>query len=194
MRGVAILLAVSWAGLWLTPNQQGDRFANRGEYAEAAETYVDPMRQGVAWFRAGEFEKAAQAFARVKTPEAKYNEGNAWVMLGKYDQAIASYDKALALRPDWAEAKENRDLAAARAKRLDTHGGDLGDQELGADEIVFDKNKKPGGQDTEVAGDKAVSDAAVQEMWLRNVQTKPADFLKAKFAFQSAEAATEGDQ
>ena len=62
----------------------------------------------------------------------------------------------------------------------------MGDQQLGADDLVFDKNKPPGGQDTEVAGEQAVSNATVQALWLRNVQTRPADFLKAKFAYQRA--------
>ena len=147
------------------------------------------MRQGVAWYRAGEFEKATQAFARVQTAAGRFNLGNAWVMLGKYDKAIASYDEALEKRPQWQEAKENRDLAAARAKLLESPGGDLGDQRVGADEIVFDPKKPSGGEDTEVAGDQAMTDATVQAMWLRNVQTKPADFLKAKFAFQRAREA-----
>jgi Ca-activated chloride channel family protein len=67
---------------------------------------------------------------------------------------------------------------------LNSQGGDAGDQRLGTDKVVFDKKKSSGGQDTEVASDKAASNAAIQSMWLRRVQTKPADFLKAKFAYQ----------
>jgi Ca-activated chloride channel homolog len=186
MRPLFLLLAVSWTGLWFTPDQRGQRLANRKQYAEAAAAFTDPMRQGAAWYRGGEFEKAEQAFARVASPEAFYNQGNSWVMLGKYQLAVASYEKAIALRPNWAEAKDNRDLAAARAKLLEQEGGDLGDQREGADEIVFDKNKTQDGQETVVAGDRATSDATIQAMWLRNVQTNPADFLKAKFAYQQA--------
>jgi uncharacterized protein (DUF58 family) len=81
--------------------------------------------------------------------------GNALVMSGSYDAAIAAYDKALKQRPDWTDALENRGLAAARAKRTEEKGGDIGDQKIGAEKIVFDENKEPpGGQETEVAGDK----------------------------------------
>jgi Ca-activated chloride channel family protein len=193
MRTAGMLLALSWMSLWLTPDQQGRRLLERESFAEAAETFDDPMWRGVAWYRAGEFEKATQAFGRVSTPEANYNLGNSWVLLGKYDKAVDSYDQALGDRPDWKEARENRDLAVARAQLVESEGGDMGDQKIGADEIVFDKDKKPGGQDTEVAGEQAMSDAAVQAIWLRQVQTKPADFLKAKFAFQQASDA-EGQQ
>ncbi len=186
MKAILTLLAVTWIGLWLTPDQQGQREFRRGEYAQAAQTFQSPQWRGTSWYRAGEFEKAAQEFARSSTPEAQFNEGNAWLMLGKYDQAIISYNLALKQRPDWQEALENRDLAVARNKQRQQQGGDLGNQEEGADEIVFDPHKPPGGQDTVIAGDQATSDAAVQAMWLRRVQTKPADFLKSKFAYQQA--------
>ena len=65
-------------------------------------------------------------------------------------------------------------------------GGDLGDQEIGADKIVFDKKSKDGGQDTEIDGGDALSDQQIQALWLRRVQTRSADFLKAKFSYQQA--------
>lgn len=188
------MVAFSWIGLWFTPDQQGQRLMRQERYSEAAEVFDDPMRQGVAWYRAGEFEKATQAFARVPSAEARFNLGNAWTMLGKYEQAMESYDEAIEKRPGWREAKENRELAAARSKLVASKGGDFGDQRIGADEIVFDQKKPPGGQETEVAGDQVMTDATVQAIWLRNVQTKPADFLKAKFAYQKAREAEEGNE
>jgi Ca-activated chloride channel family protein len=175
-----------WAGLWFTPDQQGQRRFERGEFAEAAAAFRDPLWLGAAWYRAGEFEKAAQAFSRRDTAEAHYNQGNAWLMHGDYAAAIASYDRALEKRPGWKEAAENRDLAAARAKTTEAKGGDMGEQLIGADKIVFDNKAKNEGQNTEIAGGDALSDQEMQALWLRRVQTRPADFLKAKFAYQQA--------
>ncbi|MCR9293684.1 MAG: tetratricopeptide repeat protein [bacterium] len=194
MRAVVVLLAVSWIGWWLTPEQQGMRYFRREQFVAAAESFQDPLWIGTAWYRAGEFEKAAQAFSRRDTAEANFNQGNAWVLLGKYQTAIEKYDRALQLRPEWPEALQNREIAEARAKMLDQGGGDMGDQKIGADEVVFDKDKKPGGQETEVAADQAVSDSAIQAMWLRRVQTQPADFLRAKFAYQQANASGDSSQ
>ncbi len=174
------------SGLWFTPDQQSQRHFQRGEFALAAKAFHDPMWQGTAWYRAGEFEKAAHAFARRDSAEAHYNQGNAWLMNGKYELAIASYDRALTQRPDWKDATDNRALAVARLKMTEATGGDMGDQKIGADKIVFDKKAKNEGQDTEVAGGKALSDQEMQALWLRRVQTRPADFLKAKFAYQQA--------
>ena len=70
------------------------------------------MRQGLALYRAGDFEKAAKAFARVPGAEGAYNQGDALLMHGAYDQAIASFDRALGFRPDWKEAQDNEAIVA----------------------------------------------------------------------------------
>ena len=194
MKAFALIAAVTWAGLWFTPDQQGQRQFQRGEFAQAAAVFRDPLWQGTAWYRAGEFEKAAQAFARRDSAEAQYNQGNAQLMLGRYDDAIASYDRALERHPDWKEAAENRSLAAARAKMTEAKGGDMGDQLIGADKIVFDSKAKNQGQETVVTGGKALSDQEIQALWLRRVQTRPADFMKAKFAYQKADRAGGGSE
>jgi len=190
MKSLAVLLGIgslSWAGLWFTPDQQGERLMARGDYTAAAEAFRDPMRAGVAWYRAGEFRNAEQAFARVATAEADYNRANSLLMLGKYDAAIANYDRALESRPTWDAAQTNRATAVARAKQVERTGGDMGKQEVGADEFAFDRDDSDRGQETELEGERAMSDEALQALWLRRVQTRPADFLKAKFAYQLAE-------
>lgn len=191
---IAAIAATAWTGLWFTPDQQGRRHFERGEFAEAAVHFRDPLWQGAAWYRAGEFKKAARAFALRDTAEAEYNQGNALLMHGDYTAAIASYDRALKKRPDWREAADNRSLAEARAKALDIEGGNMTEGMLGADKIVFDKKKGPEGQAVEVTGGEALSDQEIQALWLRRVQTRPADFLKAKFAYQQVMRGEGGGQ
>ncbi|KLU02083.1 BatB [Rhodopirellula islandica] len=187
MKTWLILGVIGWSTWWWTPDQLGQRLLDQEQYTDAANAFDDPMWQGVAWYRAGEFADAAQSFSRTTGPQATFNLGNCWLMQGKYDEAIASYQDALKAQPDWKAAQENLDLAIARKKLTDAKGGDAGDQRLGADEIVFDKdNKKDEGQETEITAEQAVNDASVQAVWLRQVQTKPADFLKSKFRYQMA--------
>jgi Ca-activated chloride channel family protein len=54
------------------------------------------------------------------------------------------------------------------------------------DEIVFDDRPKQSGdsKEVEVVTGGQMSDEELQALWLRRVQTKPADFLRAKFAYQ----------
>jgi Ca-activated chloride channel family protein len=176
--------SVGWRALWLTPDQRGRHLMAEQRYAEAAAAFADPTWIGIARFRAGDFKEAAQTFGGMDTAEAAYDQGNALIMLGKYDEAIARYDRALALRPGWADAEANRTLAGLRAERVKKAGGDQGDQREKPDEIVYDKDKKnTGGQETQVTG-APMSDEAVCALWLKRVQTRPADFLRSRFAYQ----------
>src|SRR5262249_19582571 len=137
-------------------------------------------------YRAGDFKEAEAAFAASGTPEAAYDRGNSLVLLGKYDDAIASYNRALSLRANWRECEENRAVAVVRRDRLKTHGGDETGGQVKADKIVFEKGKNANvGEETEVAGGDPLNDEQLRGLWLRRVQTKPADFLRSKFAFQA---------
>jgi Ca-activated chloride channel family protein len=173
--------------LWRTLDQRADHLFREGKYDEAAKAYTDPARQGVALYRAGDFKAAAAAFARDGAPEGAYNRGNALVMQGKYDDAIKSYDRALSLRPGWKDAEENRAIAVIRRERLKTEGGDATGGQVKADDVVFGKGKDQTGEEVQVAGGDPLSDDQLRALWLRRVQTKPADFLRAKFAYQLEE-------
>lgn len=181
--GIAAWL-VGWSALWASPEQRGRYLFERGQYQQAADAFLDPMWRGVALMRAGSFKDAAQTFAGIDTADGAYDHGNALVMLGKYDDAVARYDRALKLRPAFADAAANRTLAQLRAARMKAPGGDAGDQREGADQIVYDKDARNlGGQRTDTAG-APMSDEAVRALWLKRVQTRPADFLRARFGYQ----------
>jgi Ca-activated chloride channel family protein len=169
----------------LTADQQAYRLYDSGDYEAAAGAFADPMWQGVALFKQGEFEQAGGVFAGFDTPEAAFNQGNALVMQGKYDAAVERYERALELRPDWEPAKVNRDIAAARAAMLAQEGGEGTGGMLGADEIVFsDKKSSPSADTEQTEGGEKMSDEELRSVWLRQVQTKPGDFLRAKFSYQ----------
>lgn len=102
--------AFSWKDLWSTKDQLGHSALEAGDAATAAQTFKDPLWQASAQYRAGNYEAAAQGFAQFDTPEAHYNRGNALAKQGQLQQAITAYDQALQARPDFPEAKANREL------------------------------------------------------------------------------------
>jgi Ca-activated chloride channel homolog len=185
---VVAIWSIGWVDLWSTSDQRGRALMEGGRYADAAAAFADPMWRGVALMKAGAFKEAASAFGGMDTAEAAYDQGNALVMLGKYDEAIGRYDRALALRPGWPDAEANRTLAGLRGDKLKSKGEDAGDQREGADEIVYDRDKKdPSGAETRTTG-SVMTDEAVRALWLKRVQTRPADFLKARFLYQLQKA------
>lgn len=203
MKRVAVIFILIWVAVlvigsvrdvnfWLTPDQRGDLLSKKGRLAEAVKIYADPWRLGTAQYRNGDFEAAAKTFARVPGATGAFDAGNAWLMHGKYDDAITSYDRALSFHPHWREAEENKALALARkaaleasAKDRDQEQTDSNDEEDTPDAITFDqKGDDQKGQPTELAGGE-MSDEALRATWLRRVQTTPGDFLRAKFAYQA---------
>jgi Ca-activated chloride channel family protein len=111
------------------------------------------------------------------------------IMQGLYDEAIESYQNALIKRPGWLEAEQNLQIARLRKEALappdDDYGGTGG--QLGADEIVFDdtgRNMKSSGEEVLEATDQQQDEEAMRAMWLRKVETRPADFLAARFYYQ----------
>ena len=190
--------AGDWNDLWLTSDQQAQRMADSGDHAAAAQLFSDPMRSGTQWYRAGEFERAAAEFGRLEAADAYFNRGNALVFQGKYEDAIQVYERALQMQPNWPEAEENRQLAEVRKARLERPEDDAGGTGgmLEADEIVFDLNSssKPGQGEQTVDEGGGLRDDQLREMWLRRVETRPADFLAARFAYQFALQAEAADE
>ncbi|GJL68145.1 MAG: hypothetical protein NPIRA06_07800 [Nitrospirales bacterium] len=102
--------AFSWENLWVRPDQQGIKALEREAPEEAAALFQDPGWKGIAHYRAGKYQEAEEAFSIVDTPEGHYNRGNALARLGRYEEALASYQAALTQQPNHADAKHNLEI------------------------------------------------------------------------------------
>ena len=109
--------AFSFADLWQRPDQQAAAALAAGDAARAQQLARDPALRGSAAYRAGEFDAANEAYAQSEGIDAQYNSGNALAKLGKYEDALAAYDRALAVNPDMEDAKANRQAVEEWLKR-----------------------------------------------------------------------------
>jgi len=98
-----------WDDLWRTPDQQGQA-ALADDPDRAAELFKDRQWQGTAAYRAGDYQRASEAFAEDNSARGQYNQGNALARAGKLGDALAAYDRALALQPDMEDADFNKKL------------------------------------------------------------------------------------
>jgi Ca-activated chloride channel family protein len=179
-----------FVGLWLTPDQQGQRAFDRGDYAEAAARFDDPMWRGTALYMSEQFAAAVAAWAEIDTAEAWFNRGVALAQLEQYPEAIAAFEHALELRPEYPEARANVDYLQPFLP-LDFSGGDMGTtgRDAAADDVVFDADAdtlEQEGKDTVLEGEQGLlSDEQLAQMWLSQVDASPAAFLRHKFQYQA---------
>jgi len=102
--------AFNWHDLWSTPDQQGQELMAKNQFKEARETFTRSDWAAAAAYRAGDYQKSAELYQNLGNEQGYYNEGNSLAHMGKYEEAIKAYDKALALNSKNQDALYNRKL------------------------------------------------------------------------------------
>ncbi|WNJ17363.1 VWA domain-containing protein [Pontibacter sp. G13] len=200
--------------LFVSKDYQGQMLANEGEFEGAARTYEDPLRKGVAYYKAGQYDLAIEAFSRDTSAMAAYNLGLAYVQVGAYQQAMLSFgqaaakDSSLAQQANQAQIALQTTMDSKKVKQPpgeDGHGGDP-DEEFGvdggeslSDDTQVDQLPDSKGRVTE----NSVTDIRMgkelefpdqqQEMTaevgknilLRKVSDDPSEFMRKKFLYQA---------
>lgn len=103
--------ASGWDDLWQTRDQQGMQAFKQEDFATAAEKFVDPAWQGSARYRGGDYQGALQAFEQDDSATGLYNQGNALMQLGQFEEAANRYQEALKKDPQMQDAAANKVLA-----------------------------------------------------------------------------------
>ncbi len=106
-------------------------------------------------------------FEKVKIPECAENIRRIRIFLGDENTGAVVRSKMFE-RPDDVTAKD-------KLTKDDDPDGFVFD---------LDKNDKNAAEDTIVGAGKEMDDQQLRAIWLRQGETKPADFLKSKFAYQ----------
>lgn len=96
--------------LWYTEDYQAQRLYDKGEFEQAAAMFSDPLRKGVAFYKAGDYESAASAFEADTTAMGAYNLGLAYYQNGDFAAAELAFGKAVEMDPEMGDAKENQQL------------------------------------------------------------------------------------
>lgn len=172
---------------FFTPDQQGWRLYRDKRFAEAADAFADPMWRGIALYRSGQYPASAELFARLDTADAAFARGMAMIRSRDYRGAIAAFETAVELDPEHAPAARNAEVARAVLAYVEDarEASDTGEEKgIGADDVVFD-NTAARGAETEAPPEASMKPETAAQ-WLRTVDTRMADFLRARFALEAA--------
>ena len=197
---VLVLGTIAWGiwrdeFFWQTPDQRAYDDYLAQDYSSAAARFQNLQWKASTCYRRGDFSCAAKYFAMSDTgdmAEAAYNLGNALAHSGKtgsLTSALASYQTALKHRPGWPLAIHNQrvvvDLLSIQSNRKKSDDEtESGEPNETADGTVVD-NRAKHGKPGEVSIEK-LDPNSVDQLWLRNVKTDPAAFLRLRFAAELA--------
>ncbi len=194
-----------FAGLWLSPDQQGRLLFQMGHYRQAATRFQNPLWKGLCYYYAEDFMLAAQYFSRSDSAVALFNEANSRAHARDYVRAVNRYDRLLASNPNYPGAAANRarvqelieEINRLSESQQQEEGTSGEDKQLGGDDAVpaagADELSWEQGEIAQLTAQDILQDPATADMWLRGVQQDPSKFLAIKFSMQlqQAEAVTD---
>jgi Ca-activated chloride channel family protein len=199
------VLASGWDDLWLRPDQQAARALQAGDANEAARLAVDPALRGTAAYQASDYEQALDAFNASARQEADYNQGNALAQLGRYEDAITAYDRALNAEPGMPDAVHNRaEVEKLLQQQQDQQGeqqdqqgeqGEQGEQQQGQSGEQGDQQGQSGEQGDQQQDQQAESanqDAAGEEQQ-QSAESDEGDDADGELSPLPQQAESEGD-
>lgn len=191
-----------WLDLWLTPDQQGALWFNKGEFAKAAAAYHSVLNKGIAYYYGGEYKLAHSAFMQVQTDLGAYYAASALARQREYI-AARKLLRTLAKKQDIApglkaDIEHNLKVIQGLIDEINqasaSQANSMSDQETSI-ELPDDQPQTAEGADEQTSQDKMQSqnltaeqmlgDPKLAEVWLKRVEANPEQFLRAKFQLQN---------
>ncbi|MBY7994291.1 VWA domain-containing protein [Vibrio fluvialis] len=191
-----------WLNLWLTPNQQGEWWFNRGEFVKAAVAYQSPINKGIAYYYAGEFTLAQAVFMQSDSNLGRYYAASALARQREYiaaRQLLRSLSTKEEIEPSLkADAEHNLAVIDGLIEEINqasaSQANSVGDQETSI-ELPDDQPQTAEGADEQTTQDKMIrdklsadqilGDPQLAQVWLKRVEASPQRFLQAKFQLQN---------
>ncbi|TYK64850.1 hypothetical protein [Colwellia echini] len=183
-----------FADLWLTRDQQGQVLFNLAYYQKASNTFSNTQWQAYSNYGAEQFNNAVTLYGQFDDVASQVAQANALAQGRNYIKARNLYQQILNENPGNIAAKTNIVIVQAiidEVNRLsESQQVEKGDssQELGDEPQTgdgADKKEPEAPKELEqYSAEDLLLDPSLNEMWLRDVQKNPANFLAKKFYMQ----------
>ncbi len=109
-----------FADFWYTKEYQAQKEFDAKNYSTSAKKFKDPLRKGVAYYKAGDFLSAKTAFEQDTTTNGLYNLGLTYAKLGQLDRSQEIFEKVLQRDPDNENASSNLQHIISAKVELDS--------------------------------------------------------------------------
>ncbi|MEP4076321.1 tetratricopeptide repeat protein [Haloferula sp.] len=177
--------------LWLTPDQQGRLWFQRGDYERASRAFEDPRWRGFSLYAAEDFATAERYFSQYQDGASLLARANALAHQGDYPAALKGLEELADAYPDHPAPAVNipimqalieatKGVAGNREKEGDGTGKKPGEGSESSD----GDGKKGSGELEQLSADQLLQDPSLTEMWLRQIQRDPSEFITTKFYLQ----------
>lgn len=188
--------ALDWRDLWKTKDQQAAEAFGREQYDQAAELFENPDWKAAAQYRLGQPQSGELPMP--KTATGFYNQGNVLAKSGRFEEAVAAYDKALTLDPGNEDAAYNKKLVEDalkqqqqnqqqndRQQNSENQQQDTQQDQSGSEQKPEQKDQRPAQNDAEAQSEKpeenkenAAQKAEEQQKQAERQQAQEADAAK----------------
>jgi Ca-activated chloride channel family protein len=186
--------------LWLTRDQQGQLLFNLGHYQQASSLFKSTQWQAFSSYGAEQYKNSATLYSQFNDIDNQVAQANALAHGREYIKARNLYQKILTVEPANLAATSNIKIVQAiidEVNRLSaSQKAEDGEaiKELGDDPQTGDgaeREEAPKEQEIEqLSAEQLLLDPSLNDMWLRQVQKNPANFLSQKFYMQQEASTT----
>ncbi|MBK1791709.1 hypothetical protein JIN82_11150 [Persicirhabdus sediminis] len=185
----AVVFPAAFLNLWLTPDQQGRLWFQLGDYERASRAFEDPRWRGFSSYAAEEFDTAEQYFSQYQDANSLLAHANALAHQTNYKGAKIAYQEMANRYPEHPAPAVNISVMEAIIKA--TKGSDQNDKPGDGKRKPGDGQKSTEGDGEQASGEleqlsaeQLLQDPELTEMWLRQIQRDPSEFLTTKFYLQ----------
>jgi len=190
----AYLKPQQFSDLWLTRDQQGQLLFQLGHYHQASNTFNSTQWQAYSSYGAEQYKNAATLYSQFDDIDNQIAKANALAHGREYIKARNLYRQILALSPQNTAAANNivivqaiidevNRLSASQKAEEGESIKELGDEPQTGDGAEREEAPKEV-EIEQLTAEQLLLDPSLNDMWLRQVQKNPANFLSRKFYMQ----------
>jgi len=190
----AYLKPQQFTDLWLTRDQQGQVLFQLGHYQQASNAFKSAQWQAYSSYGAEQYKNAATLYSQFDNIDNQIAKANALAHGREYIKARNLYQYILTISPKNVAASTNivivqaiidevNRLSAGQKAEDGESIKELGDEPQTGDGA--EREEAPKEQEIEqLTAEQLLLDSNLNDMWLRQVQKNPANFLSQKFYMQ----------